>query len=504
MYLSAKSITLFNFPHGYGARAVIIWGILALLAVGLSNCGSRSDPDWIARVGNETISLADFRRFYEFDPNFGADSSGPGALHDELQKYIDYSLAYLRAAREGQLDSATFARARQWEWRQAMLRQLYREKIRNPLQIEESDLRQAFVEYHTELHVRHLFARDERQIRAWQDSLQAGVPFASLARQAFRDSALAASGGDLGWVKAGDLDEDFAAAALALGQGEISPPVRTRWGHHLIQLLDRKSPVLLTEESFLAQRPSLEKRVRRKREARAANRFISEYVGTRNPQPVPDAFQHLWQALKRDSGGEQPRLQWEMVLDDPTLNRVQQQLQGKWQEPLVRYAGGEISLEAYLQAVAQMPPGDRPQFTTPRQLSNHLGRWVRDELLLREARRLQLDRHPRVQKEVREFMNEYAYLYFLNREIGAITVPAAVRQYFEAPPPARKIPLDFPEVRRFHTLQNWLWWQGEHRLHQKLRQMSVPVEIDYQKLQQENQAIDWQRRVPMFVLRKPS
>lgn len=504
MNLSGKYITIFNFPSGCDRPAVVLAAMLTLLAVCLNGCGQKDDPEWIACVGNETILLSDFRMFYEFDPNFGADSSGFGALHDELKKYIDYSLAYRLAEREGLPDSAGFARARPWETRQAMLRQLYREKIRNPLQIDESDLRQAFVEYHTELHVRHLFARDERQIRAWQDSLRSGVPFESLARQAFRDSALAASGGDLGRLKAGDLDEDFAAAALALGKREISPPVRTRWGYHLIQLLDRKSPVMLTEENFLAQRQSLEKRVRRKREARAANRFISEYIGGLNPQPVAETFQRLWQALTRDSGGEQARLRFGMMLNDPMLNRVRRQLQGQLQLPLVRYAGGEVSVEAYLRAVAQMPPGDRPRFETPRQLSNHLGRWVRDELLLREARRLQLDRHPRVQKEVREFMNEYAYLYFLNREIGAITVPAAVRQYFEAPPAARRVPPDFPEVRRFHTLQNWLWWQGEHRLHQKLRQMSVPVEIDYQKLQQENQAIDWQRRVPMFVLRKPS
>lgn len=465
----------------------------------------KSDQPVIATVGSDEITLDDFRRFYEYDPNFGVDSSGIGALRSQLEKQIDYLLAYQKAQQTGLTDSSYFTKAREWELQQAMLRQLYREMVQSDVAISDADLQQAFREYNTEVRVRHLFSPDYRQIVAWQDSLQNGVPFARLAKQAFRDSTLSANGGELGWQKSGDLEEEFAAVAMQLPPNTVSNPVKTRFGFHLIEVLDRREPQILTESVFESQRPSLEKRLRRKREQVAANQFISEFIGDKNPQPVEQGFRQLWNALTKNASGEQPRMQFRNSLDDQQLATVKVQLAKNLGDPLVQYSGGAISIGDYLASLSQMPLGDRPKFQSPRQFSDHLGIWVRNRFLLEKARKSGLENHPRVTREMHDFATEFAFLLYLRDEIPGISIPDSVAAYFENGRKAADIPAGNPDVRNHHTLQSWAWSEANRRLHSKLRTENAPeIRIDEALLQQENALIDWENRIRMFMIRKPS
>ena len=70
---------------------------------------------------------------------------------------------------------------------------------------------------------------------------RAGEDFAKLAKEASEDTANAQTGGDLGFVKRGDLVPQFEQAAFALKKGELAPaPVRTPFGYHAIKVLDVK------------------------------------------------------------------------------------------------------------------------------------------------------------------------------------------------------------------------------------------------------------------------
>lgn len=70
--------------------------------------------------------------------------------------------------------------------------------------------------------------------------IAAGEDFATLARNISEDKASASNGGDLGWVEPGQMIPDFEAAMDRLSPGEISDPVKTRFGWHLIQVEDRR------------------------------------------------------------------------------------------------------------------------------------------------------------------------------------------------------------------------------------------------------------------------
>ena len=81
-----------------------------------------------------------------------------------------------------------------------------------------------------------------------RSELDAGADFPELAKKYSDDSGSAAQGGDLGAIEKGVLDPAFEDAAMALEQGEVSQPVRSQFGYHLIKLTELKSGDIKTFE----------------------------------------------------------------------------------------------------------------------------------------------------------------------------------------------------------------------------------------------------------------
>lgn len=98
-------------------------------------------------------------------------------------------------------------------------------------------------------HARHILIRtsevtsaDDAKVRLQQLKLrlEAGEDFETLARSHSDDRGSAANGGDLGWTSPGDLVGPFEAAMDALQDNQISEPVQTPFGWHIVQVLGRR------------------------------------------------------------------------------------------------------------------------------------------------------------------------------------------------------------------------------------------------------------------------
>ena len=91
-----------------------------------------------------------------------------------------------------------------------------------------------------------------QQLRAQLD--QPGVTFADLAATQSTDTGSAANGGDLGWVTFGELVKPFEDVAFSLDPGQISQPVQTEFGWHIIRVDEHVSDRPYTEEQITALR----------------------------------------------------------------------------------------------------------------------------------------------------------------------------------------------------------------------------------------------------------
>ncbi len=95
----------------------------------------------------------------------------------------------------------------------------------------------------------------ERMLKL-KERLDNKVDFAELARLQSEDTT-ASRGGDLGWLNPGDTVPEFEKAMDALKPGEISEPVRSPFGWHLIQVLERRSQDMSEQQQRLEARQAL-------------------------------------------------------------------------------------------------------------------------------------------------------------------------------------------------------------------------------------------------------
>ncbi len=109
----------------------------------------------------------------------------------------------------------------------------------------------------TMLHAAHILVDTEEEAQAVLDRLAAGEEFEVIAAEVSIDPGSAYMGGDLGWFGRGQMVEPFEEAAFALDVGEISEPVQTDYGWHIIKLYERDDnyPTLYYEQ--LQQRSDL-------------------------------------------------------------------------------------------------------------------------------------------------------------------------------------------------------------------------------------------------------
>jgi peptidyl-prolyl cis-trans isomerase SurA len=92
-----------------------------------------------------------------------------------------------------------------------------------------------------------------------KERLDNGANFAEIARQSSEDGS-AASGGDLGWVNPGDTVPQFEKAMNSLKPGEISEPVRSPFGWHIIQVMERRKQDMTREAARLKARQEIRSR----------------------------------------------------------------------------------------------------------------------------------------------------------------------------------------------------------------------------------------------------
>lgn len=92
----------------------------------------------------------------------------------------------------------------------------------------------------TEYNAAHILVRTEDEVATVTAALAEGRPFAEVAQE-FSIDGSARQGGDLGWFAAGVMIPEFQAAVEALQPGEVSEPLQTRFGFHVITLLGTRT-----------------------------------------------------------------------------------------------------------------------------------------------------------------------------------------------------------------------------------------------------------------------
>ncbi|EJR58903.1 peptidylprolyl isomerase [Bacillus toyonensis] len=108
--------------------------------------------------------------------------------------------------------------------------------------------------YKPEIKVSHILVKDEATAKKVKEELGQGKSFEELAKQYSEDTSKE-KGGDLGFFGPGKMVKEFEDAAYKLKKDEVSEPVKTQFGYHIIKVTDIKEP----EKSFEQSKADIKK-----------------------------------------------------------------------------------------------------------------------------------------------------------------------------------------------------------------------------------------------------
>jgi foldase protein PrsA len=94
----------------------------------------------------------------------------------------------------------------------------------------------------------HILVKTEKEALAIYKEIKAGGDFATIAKSKSTDTGSGANGGDLGYFAKADMVKEFSNAAFSLKENEVSKPVKSQYGYHIIKVTDLPSTWTLSEK----------------------------------------------------------------------------------------------------------------------------------------------------------------------------------------------------------------------------------------------------------------
>lgn len=202
-------------------------------------------PPAILTLGTKTFSTDDF--FQSFTKNQTAtDSIQPTDINDYLTLYTNLKLKVLAAEQQGRDTTEAFR-----EEMATYRKQLAQSYLNDKVQIDNLTA-EAYQRLTEEVAVSHLLitvvedASPADTLAAYKQALDLraqllkGADFNALARQFSKDPTVSRNGGNLGYITAFQTVYPFETAAYNTPVGQISLPVRTRFGYHLLKVTNRR------------------------------------------------------------------------------------------------------------------------------------------------------------------------------------------------------------------------------------------------------------------------
>jgi peptidyl-prolyl cis-trans isomerase C len=226
------------------------WRTLLLLAAAIACAplAAVADDAVVAKINGVDIKQSDL--------DFAASEVGaqlanfpPADRRRMLLQFVIENELMAEAATQAALDSGpSFDDRLKYHRRRALRDAYYDKSVRNAVTEDEAkkvfDEKIAGLKPEEEIHARHILVATEAEAKEVEERLKKGEDFATLAKEKSKDPS--AEGGDLGFFSRGQMLKPFEDAAFALKEGEISEPVQTQFGWHIIKVEEKRTRPLPT------------------------------------------------------------------------------------------------------------------------------------------------------------------------------------------------------------------------------------------------------------------
>ncbi|MBD3403087.1 hypothetical protein GF420_09340 [candidate division GN15 bacterium] len=420
---------------------------LTFLAVGLlclgMGCGSDEGEEVIAEVNGYEITQKEFGDYIQ---SLRYPWTSAQEEYETKRAYLDsliiQRLMIQEAYEKGIDELSELTRLVMANKDRFLLDALYKKHVTDKVDVTETDVREFYNKLEHRIRASHILVSDPDTAEMLVDRILAGENFGTLAYEYSQDPQAKRNRGDLGYFTWGVMVDEFQEAAFNMEVGEVSPPVKSQLGYHIIKVTGKdKNP---DWGNFEAQKEELEARLIQQEQNEITWTY---YDSLRNRYPVTIDTATLDYLEHKRTNLYPPQVLATLPSNDfdiEQLDRSEREL------VLATWDGGQMTLYEYLvQARDRVHPQLRPEFTDYDSIATTVFQLKSQDILVQEAVAEGLENNPEFQRKLRFFKELNMAEIFKMDSLPQPGEPSenAMRMYYD------KHPEEFTDPAKVHVFE---------------------------------------------------
>lgn len=409
-------------------KLLVVLCEVAVLAIWPAACGKKSS-DVVATVGDYKITTEEL---VNLNPGLGAgfaDANAEFAARKEALESLVVGRLLVQAAYEKKIDqSEEISRVVLANKDKFLLDALYKREVLDKSDVSEAEVKDFYNHLEFKLRASQIVVNTEDTARMIFEKIKAGENFEQMAYDFSLDPNAKRNRGDLGYFLWGGMVDEFQQAAFKMEAGELSPPVKSTFGWHVIKLVEK-----LPNESrgtFEETKESIKNQIL----ARKRQKVTEDYVaGIRAKYPITVDHATCDYLLKKRENLYPPQLLENLPkndFDDAQLDRNEKDL------VLATWDGGQMTLLDYLTRIHQIPDAYKPSLDQYDSIGMTIFNLKMPEILAYEANKSGLESDEAFQRKLKLFKEMAMADVMRNDSIKPALQPddASARTYYDSHP----------------------------------------------------------------------
>ncbi|OGC76713.1 MAG: hypothetical protein A2Z27_02890 [candidate division Zixibacteria bacterium RBG_16_50_21] len=371
------------------------WGVVYVLTLILACNAKTENYTIIAKVGDKEITFESLDEKFVQSLEYFEDSLEQRRAALSFLDSLVYNQLLIRAAYQAKLDQDREINILIDEQKPRLLiDELYKMVILEKAEPTTKELKDYYNKSGEQRKLRHILITEQAEAEEIYKQLKKGADFEQLAKEKSIEPGAKESGGDLGLVSWGSTVDEFQQAAWKLKAGQISKPVKSPFGWHIIKLEEIKK---------LEQRPHEEvmkfqkERIKFAKQTRLTQEFLDQLKEQSEVKLDQAAYSLL---VERDSleSKNDPL----SPTKKPSGSYLKPELFSESERnlPLVEYKGGEITIQDFMNQYARIPQFQRGSLLEKDKVEQLAFQIVMGDLLEKEAQKRKADSRPDFKKNI--------------------------------------------------------------------------------------------------------
>ena len=220
-------------------RRAALFAVLCVAAGLATGCGRDETSEAIARVDSSVLTADEF---YASIPEQLLAVMSLDDQEEALKTWVKTELFYREGLRRGFGDDADLRRRVNEIERELVAEQCIRGFVEDIPEVTEEEAAEYFQEHRTDYSIQvrlaHILVRNRPEAERALAEIRTGTPFENVAASVSIDQT-ASQGGDLGYMRRGEMVHELEEAAFGLKVGEVGDVIASSYGYHIIKVLDR-------------------------------------------------------------------------------------------------------------------------------------------------------------------------------------------------------------------------------------------------------------------------